>query len=177
MLPDFILGIDHFGKCCAWPVWVEINRYLGNNTAISSLSFDRHLNNQHWKYTQTKLQKIGNSAIEYTGNHFIAVKASSVPQIITGVLHLSVHPWSLPWVLQRLVMTLTFKSIHDLDLKFWISRIWFRCKKDTWHVKSNYILQLPKYLIIIVNWFRYINNNVTTGICPYLWCGRCLWSP
>ena len=33
----------------------------------------------------------------------------------------------------------------------------FRCK-NTWHVESNHILQPPKYLIIVVNRFRYINN-------------------
>ena len=41
----------------------------------------------------------------------------------------------------------------------------FRCKKNTWHVESNYCLQPPKNLIIIVNRFRYINNNVTKDRC------------
>ena len=41
----------------------------------------------------------------------------------------------------------------------------FRCKKNTWHVESNYISQPPKYLIIIVNRFRYINNNFTKDRC------------
>ena len=41
----------------------------------------------------------------------------------------------------------------------------FRCKKNTWNVESNYILQLPKYLIIVVNRFRYINNNFTKDRC------------
>ena len=31
------------------------------------------------------------------------------------------------------------------------------------HVESNYILQPPKYLIIVVNRFRYINKNFTKG--------------
>ena len=34
-------------------------------------------------------------------------------------------------------------------------------RRNTWHVESNYILQPPKYLIIIGNRFRYINHNVT----------------
>ena len=34
----------------------------------------------------------------------------------------------------------------------------FRCKKNTWHVEFNYFLQSPKYLIIVVNRFRYIDN-------------------
>ena len=45
----------------------------------------------------------------------------------------------------------------------------FRCKENTWRVESNYILQPPKYLIIIVNRFRYINNNVPKIGLPYLW--------
>ena len=41
----------------------------------------------------------------------------------------------------------------------------FRCKKNAWHVESNYFLQLLKYLIIVVNRFRYINNNFTKDRC------------
>ena len=40
-----------------------------------------------------------------------------------------------------------------------------RCNKNTWHVESSYILQPPKYMLIFVNRFRYINNNVTKDIC------------
>ena len=41
-----------------------------------------------------------------------------------------------------------------------------RCNKNTWHVESSYILQPPKYLLLFVNRFRYINNNVTKDRCP-----------
>ena len=41
-----------------------------------------------------------------------------------------------------------------------------RCNKNTWHVESSYILQTPKYLLLCVNRFRYINNNVTKDRCP-----------
>ena len=41
-----------------------------------------------------------------------------------------------------------------------------RCNKSTRHVKSSYILQPPKYLILFVNRFRYIKNNVTKDRCP-----------
>ena len=41
-----------------------------------------------------------------------------------------------------------------------------RCNKKTWHVLSSYILQPPKYLLLFVNRFRYINNNVTKDRCP-----------
>ena len=39
------------------------------------------------------------------------------------------------------------------------------CNKNTWHVASNYVLQPPKYLLLIVNRFRYTNNNVTKDRC------------
>ena len=41
----------------------------------------------------------------------------------------------------------------------------FRYKKNTWHVDSNFILQPPTYLIIIINWFIYMNNYVTKDRC------------
>ena len=40
-----------------------------------------------------------------------------------------------------------------------------RCNKNTWHVKSSYILQPPKYLLLFVNRLKYINNNVTKERC------------
>ena len=36
---------------------------------------------------------------------------------------------------------------------------------NTWHVESSYILQPPKYLLLFVNLFKYINNNVTKDSC------------
>ena len=41
----------------------------------------------------------------------------------------------------------------------------FRYKKNTWHIKYDYILQPSMYLIIVVNRFRYINNNFTKDRC------------
>ena len=40
-----------------------------------------------------------------------------------------------------------------------------RCNKNTWHVESSYILQPSKYLLVFVNRFKYINNNVTNDRC------------
>ena len=40
-----------------------------------------------------------------------------------------------------------------------------RCNKNTRHVESSYILQPPKYLLLFVNRFRYINNNITKDRC------------
>ena len=39
-----------------------------------------------------------------------------------------------------------------------------RCKKNTWHVEYNHLLQPPKYLIT-ANRFNYINNEVTKNMC------------
>ena len=39
------------------------------------------------------------------------------------------------------------------------------CNKNTWHVESNYVLQPPKYLLLLVNRLRYTNNNVTKDKC------------
>ena len=41
-----------------------------------------------------------------------------------------------------------------------------RCNKNTQHIKSSHILQPPKYLLLFVNRFRYINNNITKDRCP-----------
>ena len=46
-----------------------------------------------------------------------------------------------------------------------LERSCFRCNKNTLHVESNYISQPPKYFIIVVDRFRYINNNFTKDRC------------
>ena len=43
-----------------------------------------------------------------------------------------------------------------------LEKSYFRCKKNTWHVESGYILQ---HLIILFNRFRYTNNNFTKDRC------------
>ena len=40
-----------------------------------------------------------------------------------------------------------------------------RCNKNNWQVESSYMLPPPKYLLLFVNRFRYINNNVTKDRC------------
>ena len=47
-----------------------------------------------------------------------------------------------------------------------LEKYFFRCKKNTWHIASNYVLQLPKYLSIVVDRCRYIKNNFTKDIFP-----------
>ena len=53
----------------------------------------------------------------------------------------------------------------NIELMNKLEKSCFRRKKNNWHVESNYILQPPKYLIIAVNRFRYINNNFTKDRC------------
>ena len=40
-----------------------------------------------------------------------------------------------------------------------------QCYKNTWYVESSYILQPPKFLLLFVNRFKYINNNLTKYSC------------
>ena len=40
-----------------------------------------------------------------------------------------------------------------------------QCNKNTWYVESSYILQPPKYILLVLNQFRYIINIVTTDRC------------
>ena len=48
----------------------------------------------------------------------------------------------------------------------WDNNIWYIfLYKNTWHVESNHILQPPNYLIIVVNRFRYINNQFAKDKC------------
>ena len=41
-----------------------------------------------------------------------------------------------------------------------------RCNKNTRHIESGYILQPPKYLLLFVNRFRYLNDNIIKDRCP-----------
>ena len=47
-----------------------------------------------------------------------------------------------------------------------LQKSYSRCNKNTRHIESSYILQPPKYLLLFVNRFRYINNNITKDRCP-----------
>ena len=78
-----------------------------------------------------------------------------------GPLHLSVVVCYIFHVLiPRLCKTWFYK-----DLQQKLQKSCSRCNKNTWHVESSYILQLPKYSLLFVNRFRYINDNVTKDRC------------
>ena len=58
-----------------------------------------------------------------------------------------------------MVLTMENKQVlHSMSVEKWYN-------KNTWHVESNHILQPPNYLIIVVNRFRYINNQFAKDKC------------
>ena len=57
------------------------------------------------------------------------------------------------------------KNVILLGLQQKLHKSCSRCNKNTWHVESSYILQPPKYLLLFVNRFRYIYDNVTKDRC------------
>ena len=61
--------------------------------------------------------------------------------------------------------TSSMQELIQQGMKQKLEKSCFRCKKNTWHVESNYLLQPPEYLIFAVNRFRYINNNFTKDRC------------
>ena len=59
-------------------------------------------------------------------------------------------------------------SMQDLilqELQQKLQKSCSSCNKNTWHVESGYISQPPDYLLLFVNRFRYIKNNVTKDRC------------
>ena len=50
--------------------------------------------------------------------------------------------------------TSSMQELIKQGMKQKLEKSCFQCKKNTWHVESNYLLQHPKYLIFVVNRFR-----------------------
>ena len=48
----------------------------------------------------------------------------------------------------------------------WLAHQCTFVEKIARHIELSYILQPPKYLLLFVNRFRYINNNITKDRCP-----------
>ena len=61
--------------------------------------------------------------------------------------------------------TSSMQELIKQGMKQKLERSCFRCKKNTRHVESNYLLQPLWYLDIVFNRFRYINNNFTKDRC------------
>ena len=62
--------------------------------------------------------------------------------------------------------TLSMQNLILEGLQQKLQKSCSRCNKNTWHIESSYILQPPKYLLLFVNRFRYLNNNITKDRCP-----------
>ena len=88
------------------------------------------------KYIVCDVCGLGSPSFESSGVLFISpTDTSSMQNLI------------LQWLLQKLQKSCS------------------RCNKNTWHVESSYRSQPPKYLLLFVNRFRYIINNVTKDRC------------
>ena len=59
---------------------------------------------------------------------------------------------------------MVFTAWEGLQQK--LQKLCSRCNKNTRHIESSYILQPPKYLLLFVNRFRYLNNNIIKDRCP-----------
>ena len=76
------------------------------------------------------------------------------------------------WVISRILISPTDNSsmqnliLQGLQPK--LQKSCSRCNKNTWHVQSSDMLQPHKHLLLFVNRFRYINNNVTKDRCSIL---------
>ena len=70
---------------------------------------------------------------------------------------------SMPYIAPNYTSSMQELIMQGMQQK--LDRCCFQCKKNTWHVESNFILQPQKYLIIVANRFRYINNNFTKDRC------------
>ena len=91
----------------------------------------------------------------------VLVEKSNLCYADWGPLHLSLvvcHIFHLP-------IPLLWKNLILQGLQQKWQKFCSRCNKNTWHDESSYISQPPKYLLLFVNRFRYINNNVTKDRC------------
>ena len=104
-----------------------------------------------------------------------SVKIYNIVQITSICFNLSVvtisryKPISI-WISIRPTYAFSMQELIMQGMQRKIEKTCFRCNKNTWYVESNCISQLSKYLIIVVNRFRYIDNDFTKGRCtgsPY----------
>ena len=91
--------------------------------------------------------------------------ASYTSFIISWVIHGLDHFILKLFICSYLSHMSVYANFHHSRGVSPLEKSYFRRRKNTWHVESNYILQPPKYLVIVVNRFRYINNNFTKDRC------------
>ena len=107
----------------------------------------------------------------------INVKQEQWPCLMAYQMHLTTESVTMTHRYRYLTQTTYFqmhcvewnsriiwKTIYDVFVHIVLEIICFIYKKNIWHVESNYNLQSPNNLIIIVNQFRYINNIVRWSI-------------
>ena len=63
-------------------------------------------------------------------------------------------------------VTPSMQQLIKMAMQQKLQKICYRCDKNTGHVESNHIVQPPKYLIVVVNRFKYMNNKFTKDKCP-----------
>ena len=80
-------------------------------------------------------------------------------------LHKTICMRKISVVMRRCGVTSSMQELIMQGLQQKLEKSCFRCNKNTWHVESNHILQPPNYLIIVVNRFRYINNQFAKDKC------------
>ena len=83
--------------------------------------------------------------------------------VVCGLRYPSLESSSVLYISPTDTSSMQNLNLQGLQQK--LQKSCFRCNKNTWHVESNYILQPPKYLLLFVNRFRYINNYVTKDRC------------
>ena len=111
----------------------------------------------------TRTRKIGPGSL-FSGT----VKQSQPARVNNYVMSASItHPFpNLNGALVEVRKWISNFTRHftrlEVTYQCWASR----CNKNTQHIESSYILQPPKYLLLFVNRFRYINNNITKDRCP-----------
>ena len=123
--------------------------YVTLDTNYRKISYGSHVSNS----TGVSLSDILFSFMleKYIVCNVCGLRSPSIES--SGVLYISpTHTSSM----QELIM-------QGLQQK--LEKSCFRCNKNTWHVESNHILQPPNYLIIVVNRFRYINNQFAKDKC------------
>ena len=99
------------------------------------------------------------------GSFHLPEAKPDVPQNVKSSV--SVMSLSLLRPPKLITQSVLSSNIHitALDIIQKLEKSCFRCNKNTWHVESNHILQPPNYLIIVVNRFRYINNQFAKDKC------------
>ena len=93
-------------------------------------------------------------ATRYRDSHLAVVRHCQ--QLLIWQIRLHISPTDTP-SMQNLIL-------EGLQQK--LQKSCSRCNKNTRHIESSYILQPPKYLLLFVNRFRYLNNNIIKDRCP-----------